>query len=86
MDGKSAPSDLDKYYLACVVGGPGAFIQVARGFADFARAIKHKLVLELSSNPSLGVAVVKVAAQAAPGRAQPAPAAAIGAATSAAEI
>jgi hypothetical protein len=31
-----------------VIGGPGAFIQVAKGFEDFARAIRRKLVLEIS--------------------------------------
>jgi hypothetical protein len=38
--------DLDKYYAGCVIGGPGAFIQVANGFADLARALRRKLVLE----------------------------------------
>ncbi len=37
--------DLDKYYAGCVIGGPGAFIQVANGFADLARALRRKLVL-----------------------------------------
>jgi len=40
--------DLDKYYAGCVIGGPGAFIQVARGFEDLARAIRRKLILEIS--------------------------------------
>ncbi len=40
--------DLDKYYWGCVVGGPGAFIVVANTFQDFARAIRRKLVLEIS--------------------------------------
>jgi hypothetical protein len=40
--------DLDKYYAGCVIGGPGAFIQVANGFADLARALRRKLVLEIS--------------------------------------
>jgi hypothetical protein len=40
--------DLDKYYAGCVIGGPGAFIQVAKGFQDLARAIRRKLILEIS--------------------------------------
>jgi len=40
-------ADLDKYYEGCVVGGPGSFIQVAHGFADLARALRRKLVLEI---------------------------------------
>lgn len=40
--------DLDKYYAGCVIGGPGSFIQVANGFSDLARALRRKLVLEIS--------------------------------------
>jgi hypothetical protein len=39
--------DLDLYYEDCVIGGPGAFIVVANGFQDFARAIRRKLLLEI---------------------------------------
>jgi hypothetical protein len=41
-------AEIDKYYQACVIGGRGAFLIVARGFHDFAVAIRHKLVLEIS--------------------------------------
>ncbi len=41
-------SNLPEYFRGCVIGGPGAFVQVAEGFADFSRAIRRKLVLELS--------------------------------------
>ena len=41
-------SNLGEYFRGCVIGGPGAFVQVAEGFADFSRAIRRKLVLELS--------------------------------------
>ncbi|MEA2824307.1 MAG: hypothetical protein QOF03_789 [Alphaproteobacteria bacterium] len=56
-------ADLDKYYAGCVIGGNGAFIQVAHGFEDLARALRRKLILEISdagkaANPLL----VKVAA------------------------
>ena len=57
--------DLDKYYAGCVIGGPHAFIQVAHGFEDFARAIRRKLVLEISESgaaPSSNPNMVKVAA------------------------
>lgn len=64
---------LDKYFENCVIGGPGAFVVVAKGFRDFARAIRNKLILEIASaaperkNPLL----VRVA-QAAPRPAAPA--------------
>ncbi len=40
--------DLDLYYEDCVIGGPGAFIVVADGFEDFARAVLRKLVTEIA--------------------------------------
>ena len=40
--------DLDLYYRECVIGGPGAFIIVAKTFRDFARAIRRKMVLEIA--------------------------------------
>jgi hypothetical protein len=40
--------DLDKYFEGCVIGGRGAFVVVAHDFKDFARAMKKKLVLEIS--------------------------------------
>jgi hypothetical protein len=40
--------DLDNYYRGCVIGGPGAFMVVAREFKDFARAIRRKLILEIA--------------------------------------
>jgi hypothetical protein len=46
--GGDQSANLDKYFLACVIGGRGAFIQVANGFEDFARAMRRKLVLEIS--------------------------------------
>lgn len=62
--------DLDKYYAGCVIGGPGSFIQVANGFADLARALRRKLVLEISdaAKATHDPLLVKVAAgQRAPG-------------------
>jgi hypothetical protein len=40
--------DLDRYYEGCVIGGPGSFLQVAHGFEDLARALRRKLILEIS--------------------------------------
>jgi hypothetical protein len=40
--------NLDTYYRDCVIGGTGAFIVVANGFEDFARAIRRKLILEIA--------------------------------------
>ncbi len=40
--------DLDKYYSACVAGGRGAFVVVAKSFKDFGLAMRHKLILEIS--------------------------------------
>jgi hypothetical protein len=42
-------ADLDKYFQACVIGGPGSFAMAAESFTDFARAMRRKLVLELSN-------------------------------------
>lgn len=46
--GYAQMANLDDYYEDCVIGGIGAFIVVANGFEDFARAIKRKLVLEIA--------------------------------------
>ena len=55
--------DLDKYYAGCVIGGPGAFIQIAHGFEDLARALRRKLILEISdAQPQGNPLLVKVAA------------------------
>jgi hypothetical protein len=39
---------LDKYYAACVIGDPGAFLVVAHSFKDFARAIRCKMIFEIA--------------------------------------
>ena len=46
--GRRQIANLDKYYAACVIGGPGAFLVVANNFKDFARAIRRKLVFEIA--------------------------------------
>lgn len=40
--------NLGRYYLAGVVGGPGAFVLTALDFRDFAVAIRQKLVTEIT--------------------------------------
>ncbi|MFC1491509.1 DUF1194 domain-containing protein [Nitrospinota bacterium] len=40
--------NLDLYYRNCVIGGPRAFIIVAKDFKSFAHAIRKKLVLEIA--------------------------------------
>lgn len=44
--------NLDSYYQSEVISGPGAFIVVAKGFEDFGRAIRQKLLREIRSNVS----------------------------------
>lgn len=46
--GRQGIADLDAYFAACVIGGVDSFYYVAEGFDDFPRAIRRKLVLELS--------------------------------------
>jgi hypothetical protein len=65
IDDSTMP-DLDKYYSGCVTGGVGSFVIVAKGFPDFARAIRRKLILEISGlqpgeRPASGPVIVKVA-------------------------
>ena len=40
--------DLPAFYRNCVIGGRGAFSLPAKGFQDFAAAMRRKLVLEIS--------------------------------------
>jgi hypothetical protein len=51
--GWPAMPDLDLYYAACVIGGSGAFYVVANSFADFARAVRQKLLLEIAGRPPI---------------------------------
>ena len=58
--------DLENYYRNCVIGGPRSFALPAKGFEEFAAAIRHKLVLEISDARPAPPSIVKVAANAAP--------------------
>lgn len=44
--------DLDEFYRHCVIGGPGAFSIPVRDWADFAAAVKRKLILEIARRRS----------------------------------
>ncbi|WP_029002911.1 DUF1194 domain-containing protein [Azorhizobium doebereinerae] len=54
--------DLDQYYEDCVIGGPGAFVIPVRERAEFIRAIKTKMVLEVAGvrPPPRGPRIVPV--------------------------
>jgi len=60
---------LENYYLNCVIGGPRAFAIPAKGFQEFAEAVRRKLVLEISDEGQAPSLVVR--AGAAPDRPQP---------------
>lgn len=40
--------NLEEQYRAMIIGGPGAFVVAAEGRADFAAAVRRKLVLEIA--------------------------------------
>ena len=76
---ETTQQDLDKYFEGCVIGGPGSFVLPAKGFGDFARAMRRKLILEISGLtpeeiPAGNPLLKKVAATTPPGApARPAP-------------
>ncbi len=43
--------NLDAYYEACVIGGPGAFMVPVNEPGQFAEAIRRKMVLEIAGDP-----------------------------------
>jgi hypothetical protein len=48
-----AEPDLAQWYKANVIGGDGAFLEVANGFEDFARAMRRKFELEIAGAKDL---------------------------------
>jgi hypothetical protein len=46
---------LDQYYRDYVIGGPGAFMVVAKDFEDFADAILKKMIVEIAGHDRLPV-------------------------------
>jgi hypothetical protein len=49
--GRPPERDLDIYYEQNVIGGPGSFMVPAHDFPDFARAVRTKLIKEISGLP-----------------------------------
>jgi hypothetical protein len=49
--GRPPDAALDKYYEENVIGGPGSFMIVATSFDDFGRAVRSKLIREISAIP-----------------------------------
>ncbi|MGP1254737.1 MAG: DUF1194 domain-containing protein [Kiloniellales bacterium] len=45
--------DLATYYESEVIGGAGAFVEVARDYEDFAEALRRKLIREISWRPNV---------------------------------
>lgn len=45
----TATTTLDAWYESHVIGGPGAFLHIAQGYEDFARAFRQKFVTEISA-------------------------------------
>jgi hypothetical protein len=54
--------DLDLYYQACVIGGPGAFVVPVYDWSQFASAVRRKLVLEISGLAASGLRPAQAAA------------------------
>jgi hypothetical protein len=50
--GRPPDTGLDKYYEENVIGGPGSFMISAANFDDFGRAVRSKLVREISAAPT----------------------------------
>ena len=47
--GRPPDTGLDKYYEESVIGGPGSFMISAESFDDFSRAVRSKLIREISN-------------------------------------
>jgi hypothetical protein len=52
-------TDLDRYYHDFVIGGPGAFMVVAKDFESFADAILKKMIVEIADNDAASGVVRK---------------------------
>jgi hypothetical protein len=50
--GRPPDTGLDKYYEENVIGGPGSFMITAASFDDFGRAVRSKLIREISAAPT----------------------------------
>jgi hypothetical protein len=56
--GRPPDTGLDKYYEENVIGGPGSFMISAVNFEDFGRAVRTKLIREISSRDASAPAPV----------------------------
>ena len=52
--GGTLKPDLVAYYRAEVLRGPGAFVEIAEDYADFARAMRRKLLREVGGEVVIG--------------------------------
>ncbi len=50
--GRGAIDTVARFYMDCVIGGPGAFHLVARGFGDVRETLIMKLMLEMAELPA----------------------------------
>jgi hypothetical protein len=50
--GRPPDAGLDRYYEENVIGGPGCFMISAANFDDFGRAVRNKLIREISAAPN----------------------------------
>src|SRR5262245_14846578 len=57
---------LEDYYVNCVIGGPRAFAIPAKGFEEFAQAVRRKLVLEISDASPTPARVIRAGAAPSP--------------------
>lgn len=60
--------DLDVYFRDRVIGGPGAFLVVARDYRDFARAMRLKLIREIRGQPVAALEASRPSARRVSGR------------------
>jgi hypothetical protein len=56
--GRAPEADLDLYYERNVIGGPGAFLILARDFDAFGAAILSKLIKEIAGDPALAARIL----------------------------
>lgn len=48
LDHTHPPGGLENYYRQNVIGGPGAFVMVANGFATFGQSLANKMLAEIA--------------------------------------
>lgn len=52
---------VDQWFKDHVIGGPGAFLMAAQGYADFGRALRQKFVTEISTNATRAASHCRIA-------------------------